>query len=384
MKEEPDTYFAPAKRKSLEEIRKEAKEFLKTHFEEILNSIPNITIIVNEERQVVFLNQTFIQLFGIKNIEEAMGSRPGEIINCIHSQDYIHGCGTGQDCRYCGAVNAVIQSLETNKRISSESRITSNFDGNLVSFDLNVIAQPFSLKGKKFVMVFLSDISNQKRQELLEMTFLHDLLNILTVVTGFIEIFPLEGLNTQQIQYFSQIRNYIQILVEEFIAQRDLIAAEKNELILNLKKQNSLDILKNAKELVKYQNFANEKEIELDSNSASIIIQTDARLLSRILVNLLKNALEASSPGESVEIGCKVSNETIIFWVKNSAVLTKSVKSQIFQRSFSTKGPGRGIGTYSVKLLTERYLGGKVNFQSSKEEGTTFYVHLPINKNNSK
>ena len=34
------------------------------------------------------------------------------------------------------------------------------------------------------------------------------------------------------------------------------------------------------------------------------------------------------------------------------------VKAQIFERSFSTKGRGRGIGTYSIKLLTERYLEG--------------------------
>ncbi|MFX0003827.1 MAG: ATP-binding protein, partial [Candidatus Hermodarchaeota archaeon] len=375
MKEKLETHFAPAKRKSLEEIREEAKEFFKTYFEEILNSIPNITLIVNEERQVVFLNKTVINLFGIKNIEEAIGSRPGEIIKCIHSQDYIHGCGTGQNCRYCGAVNAVLQSLETNERIISESRITSNFHGNLISFDLNVTAQPFSLKGKKFVMVFLSDISNQKRQELLEMTFLHDLLNILTVITGFIEIFPLEGLNAKQKEYFGQIRNSVQVLVEEFLAQRDLKAAEKNELMLNFKNQNSLGILIKTIELIKNQNVANEKEIELDSNSTSVIIKTDARLLSRILLNLLKNALEASVPGESVRIGCNISNQTIIFWVKNSTVLTESVKSQMFQRSFSTKGPGRGIGTYSVKLLTERYLGGKVSFQSSKEEGTIFYVH---------
>ncbi len=380
MKEELETHFAPAKRKGLEEIREEAKVIFQTHFEEILNLIPNIAIIVNEERQAVFLNQTFIQLFGIKNIEDAMGSRPGEIIRCIHSQDFIHGCGTGQDCRYCGAVHAVLQSLETNKKVSSEARITSNIDGNIISFDLNVIAQPISLKGKKFVMVFLSDNSNQKRQELLELTFLHDILNILTVIIGFIEIFPLEGLNTEQKQYFSHIKNSMKVIVEEFSTQRDLIAAEKNELIIDLKNQNSLEIIKTTVELIQYQSVANGKEIQVDSNSPSVIIQTDARLLSRILLNLLKNALEASNSGESVKIGCNFSDETIIFWVKNSVAMTESVKSQVFQRSFSTKGPGRGIGTYSVKLLTERYLGGKVDFQSSKKEGTVFYVYLPILK----
>jgi len=54
------------------------------------------------------------------------------------------------------------------------------------------------------------------------------------------------------------------------------------------------------------------------------------------------------------------------------------VQLQVFQRSFSTKGPGRGIGTYSIRLLVSRYLRGTVDFESSKEQGTTFRVHLPF------
>ncbi len=50
--------------------------------------------------------------------------------------------------------------------------------------------------------------------------------------------------------------------------------------------------------------------------------------------------------------------EMIEFWVHNHAVMPESVQRQVFQRSFTTKGRGRGLGTYSVKLLTERYLEG--------------------------
>ena len=46
---------------------------------------------------------------------------------------------------------------------------------------------------------------------------------------------------------------------------------------------------------------------------------------------------------------------------------------QIFQRSFSTKGSGRGVGTYSIKLLGEQYLRGRVGFTSSETDGTAFY-----------
>ena len=62
----------------------------------------------------------------------------------------------------------------------------------------------------------------------------------------------------------------------------------------------------------------------------------------------------------------------------NAGSMPDAVRDQVFQRSFTTKpGPGRGIGTYSIKLLTERYLGGVVSFTTSPAGGTTFTVSLP-------
>ncbi len=64
--------------------------------------------------------------------------------------------------------------------------------------------------------------------------------------------------------------------------------------------------------------------------------------------------------------------------VTNSGVMSEAVRHQVFYRSFSIKdGEGRGIGLHSVKLFTERYLGGRVSFTSSEEKGTAFTVTLP-------
>jgi len=53
------------------------------------------------------------------------------------------------------------------------------------------------------------------------------------------------------------------------------------------------------------------------------------------------------------------------------------VAPQVFQRSFSTKGADRGLGTWSMKLFAEEYLGGAVSFQTDRERGTTFSLVLP-------
>ena len=79
---------------------------------------------------------------------------------------------------------------------------------------------------------------------------------------------------------------------------------------------------------------------------------------------------------------CQEHDEEVVFAVHNTEVMPEEVQLQVFQRSFSTKGqPGRGIGTYSMKLLGERYLGGKVSFTSQPSEGTTFRLAIPKKTN---
>ena len=121
---------------------------------------------------------------------------------------------------------------------------------------------------------------------------------------------------------------------------------------------------------------AHDRGIELRTIWSGII-WTDRLLLLRVLGNMLKNALEATPQGQAVTVDCLDEGEEVVFVVHNPGVIPEQVQLQVFQRSFSTKGqPGRGIGTYSMKLLGEQYLGGKVEFVSRCPEGTIFTLAL--------
>jgi signal transduction histidine kinase len=105
---------------------------------------------------------------------------------------------------------------------------------------------------------------------------------------------------------------------------------------------------------------------------------TDERLLRRVLGNMLKNALEATPVGGRVSLRCRDQGTHVMFSVHNAQVMPRDVQLQVFQRSFSTKSKlGRGVGTHSMKLLGERYLGGQVSFVSREPDGTTFTLTLP-------
>jgi signal transduction histidine kinase len=125
--------------------------------------------------------------------------------------------------------------------------------------------------------------------------------------------------------------------------------------------------------------LARNRTLACDSSSRDAVIRCDHAILKRVIWNLFQNALEASPCGSTVTWSCSPGeNKTARFSIHNATFIEPEDQMRVFSRSFTTKGHGRGLGTYSVKLLTERYLGGSVSFSSDCGSGTTFTVCLPL------
>ena len=101
-------------------------------------------------------------------------------------------------------------------------------------------------------------------------------------------------------------------------------------------------------------------------------------ILGRILDNLVKNALEATVAGGTVTVDATCAGDEVQITVHNPGQIPSEVRPHLFERAFSTRGKGRGLGAYGVKLLTETYLRGRVAFRSDAAHGTTFTVSLPV------
>ena len=368
------TRFAPAERATPEEIREQSIFFSKPHYiKEFLDALPNIFLILNRQRQIVFANHALLDSIGKKTPEEIYGLRPGEVLHCIHADETDGGCGTSEFCRTCGAVNAILAAIG-GKKNAKECRIT-NQDG--VSLDLRIWAAPFTDKNE-FISFVVEDISHEKRRRVLERIFFHDILNTVGGVRGLAELLKEEEDIREAEELVDMIQAGANTLIEEINAQKALSAAETGDLTVEPEEIHVNELLEEISGLYENHVVSKDRHIVIQPDTTDMVFTTDRMLVKRVLANMLKNALEASSTGGTVTLGAAAGKNALQLWAHNESHMPRTSQLQVFQRSFSTKGKGRGLGTYSIKLLTERYLKGSVSFTSTEADGTTFRISLPL------
>ena len=166
-------------------------------------------------------------------------------------------------------------------------------------------------------------------------------------------------------------------LIDEISAQRQLSAAENNDLQVRDNIFRTMESLAWVASFYSNSTYCLKCVVEVDPSSADVQLVTDRSLVNRIIGNMVKNAVEAIAPSGKVLIGCTDHGDKVEFWVHNQGYISEENQLHIFQRSFSTKGKGRGLGTHSIKLLGEHYLRGEVCFKTDPEQGTTFSFFHP-------
>jgi hypothetical protein len=391
-----ETAFAPAERASQEEIQRQYQKLVSLPFVcDFLDAVPNMSVVLNEHRQIVFANRAFAEFLGIKCPDELLGKshceafkclyadvlgrRPGEAVGCIRSHLTEGGCGTTMFCRTCGAVISIMNSQKLCALDIQECRMICGEEGaGETALDLRIWSRPIAVGGAVFTVFSVMDISNEKRRKVLERIFFHDVLNTASGVKGLADLLIETGLSEMEIKDISSmISESSEQLIEEISAQRMLSAAESGELKVEAQEVHSLELLYRIIRQFHSHSVAKGKELIVDPAAEHFTFVSDPVLLRRVLINLVKNALEAVEEGATVKLGAYSDRDSVYLTVHDVAVMPSEIQLNVFSRSFSTKGIGRGLGTYSIKLISEKYLRGQASFISNAEVGTQFTVRYP-------
>ena len=178
------------------------------------------------------------------------------------------------------------------------------------------------------------------------------------------------------------IQEKVKELSKTIIGHIDLITAVTNAFsqFAQLPERNNerIDLNEEIKNIL---NVFNDGYIFFHANEAHIPIDMDKIYLSRIITNLVTNAIQATEDRENpiVNVDLERINKRINISVEdNGTGIPESKLHKIFEPNFTTKSGGMGLGLSMVKKMIEDY-GGEIKVVSEEGKGTKFLISLPSN-----
>ena len=207
----------------------------------------------------------------------------------------------------------------------------------------------------------------------------HEIKNPLTPMKLNIQF--LQRSKPTEADYEEKARRVTETLIEQ-IDNLSAIATEFSNFAKIPKAQNEKFYLaERLNEILKLYNYTGQVEINTHFEGAeNMMVFADKEQFSRAIINLVKNAIQAIPENRQGIIDIELRNETnacIIRIADNGKGIPDELKDSIFVPNFTTKSSGAGLGLAITKNIVQNF-GGEIWFDSRLNEGTTFFIHIPL------
>lgn len=221
----------------------------------------------------------------------------------------------------------------------------------------------------------------------------HEIRTPMNSIIGLTNILLDDEVSRDDKTFFTQnIKKNCDTLLHLINSVLDLSVIEAGKLSLNKGPVNISLLLKDIQQVFEFDKQwldKNNLDFKLKLPGEDLIISTDAMRVEQILRNLLHNAFKFTEKG-SIELGCASSVNDIILYVRDTGIGIPLAKQNIIFDSFvqleenTHKSNGNGVGLgLSICWRLTHLLGGKLWVISEVNEGSTFYLSLPLSKTNS-
>ena len=254
--------------------------------------------------------------------------------------------------------------------------------------DVEAYTSPIVYEKENLIMSSIHDVSELRRLEQIkedvEGIIRHDLR---APLSGIINIPALlkddENLTPDQRHMLMMIESSGKKMLSQINSSLELYKIESGTYRLNAKVCDPLKLVRESTNLLTNSLRVNPELVIIREHSAQtgeriLKLKTDELLLDIILMNLLRNALEASDPGEQMFIDLSEDGENFTITISNARPVPMEIRETFFEK-FATAGKqhGTGLGTYSAAIMT-RAIGGTIEMETMEETGTRVTVRIPI------
>ena len=351
--------------------------------ENIINSMMNGLITVDVEGRIKLANETAAQLTGYRQ-DELAGMQVSDLI--VDKQTEADG-------------NPVLRTLRTGRRIYQQEAWLNKHDGGTDPIVLNTTFLQDEAKQIQGVLAVFIDITRIKRMEeqivhldklaalgRFSSSIAHEIRNPLTGIAAGIQYLQRAGSVAED-----QLNN-VSFILEEVNRIDRLIGDLMNVVRIGdlMYEETRLEIIV-ENSMASMQELASKKSVTMKTeiSDRERTVSVDSDRITQVVINLLKNGIEASNEGGEVSLRVSypedvrdvlfdaVQDFVIIEVQDRGAGLTEEEKSRVFEPFFSKKTSGTGLALYVTHSIIERH-GGYIYVDSQYGVGTVFTVYLPV------
>lgn len=346
-------------------IEEQAEELLRSEqkFYNAFHASPAINIISDiETGKFIDINDQFLQTFGYTR-EEVVGLK---VENLVWDSDVRH---------------QMLDLLLTEGKIENRELCLKNKSGDQVTLLVSVVL--IELNGKKYILSSANNVTELRRLEN-EMARLdclnvvgqmasgiaHEIRNPMTSVRGFLQLLANKETDTRNREYYS-------IIIEELDRANSIIteflALAKDKYVSF--RPVSLNLIINALyPLLSSDAIKHDKSIILNKGNIPAI-SLNEKEMRQLIINLVRNGLEATPAGGVLTIGTYPEKDEVILYVEDEGPgIEPGILDKLGKPFVTTKDNGTGLGLAVCYSIANRH-NAKMDFETGPS-GTTFYVRF--------
>ena len=250
---------------------------------------------------------------------------------------------------------------------------------------LTILNNEISRQKDKLQEAFTKLGLSDKEKDTILRAVAHDLRNPVVGISSLTKLMILEDedhVNIDKLKLIDGACSNALHLIDDIIE-----AAENKEgldITLKKKKQNLMEIVKNAITLLKYRADEKKQTINLEADIQNLEINIYGQKIGRVVGNLISNAIKFSETGKEIKITVVKNKKEVLVSVSDKGIgIPDKIGKDVFQlftpsKRFGTKGEkSYGLGLSICKQIITAH-EGEIWYENNPAGGTTFCFTLPL------
>lgn len=308
----------------------------------------------------------------------------GKVSYCNAAALYILGVATLSNIRQLANVSLEIQEcFENISEANNEMRVS--FYNEKGQTTLAVSSSETSLQGKNVKIIVINDISNEmsRNEEMswnkLIRVLTHEIMNTVTPIASLSHTLSMDitssenkDINKEELKLgLNTISESARGLIKFVDTYRSL-----TRVSVPVKKAFYLkELIDRVTQLTREQISASGVKLSYIEKSDDILLYADEDQISQVLVNLIKNALQAKATNIDITAEIDFSETVVVNISNNGTPISKENYEDIFVPFYTTKQEGTGVGL-SLSRQIMRLHNGSISLVCSNEKNTVFKLQF--------